>query len=984
VIDVAAEDISGKLGLDTTDWKTGVSQLNRDVRTIESGFKAVAAGMDDWTKSADGLKARNSALSDVIAKQKEKVSLLEGEYGRLKDEAEANGDTTERTAAAMQEFEIKINKAKEQLAKSETELRKNTEALDGMESGSDDAGKATGELAEKEKKAEKEGKSFAETLKSAGAYISKGFVAAAKAAAAAVAAVGTAIGAAAKKAFDFATGAGEMADNVKTLSDQTGISTGKLQEWEYASNFVDVSVDTMTGSMAKMIKQMGSGNKAFDTLGVSIRDSNGNLRDSEDVFADAIDALGGISNETERDALSMELFGKSAQDLNPLIKAGGDALKQYGEEAKTMGTVFDENAIAAMGSFDDSMQRAKATASGLKNAIGLTLIPAFQPLVDTAANAMAQVSTALQDGLQPGELETIMAGVLATISDMVGQIMNLFVSAMPYIIDGINVIVTQLVAYLPSLIETILPAAFSLLQSLVDAITQNIDPLVACALTLVTMLAQFIIENIPTLVAAATDIINGLVDGLIAVLPSLIPAAIQMMVQLALALVQAIPEITAKLPEIIDAIINGLTQVDWAATGTAILQGVITGLLSLGETLRTTAVDLGNRIWNAITGIDWASLGTNLINGVVNGMGSLVDSVKEKVTGFFSTIWGGVKDFFGIHSPSTVAADDGRNLMQGFQNGAEQAQPSVLDKVKGVFKGIWDGIKSIFGFGGNNESAEAEQTGKDVTQAVADGISGGGESAKQSAKSVSETIVTMFQTELGINGGTSTKTNPFGIAAVQGLKDGFTNGLATAITKAAEIATAMLTALQRTLGLTGSTSTVTLGYGQSVVQGAIDGLAGMVTSVTNEAKTVGDAIATGIAQGIRNGASAITDAARIAAARALAAAKKLLGIASPSKVAAKELGLPFVQGIAKGMTANVGVIAESMKGVTTGLMDSAKAMNPVSLPAGTEATSGTTIVSAVLQVGERQFGNLIVELADAGQGFAAANRQRLNMGVQIV
>jgi uncharacterized membrane protein (DUF4010 family) len=158
----------------------------------------------------------------------------------------------------------------------------------------------------------------------------------------------------------------------------------------------------------------------------------------------------------------------------------------------------------------------------------------------------------------------------------------------------------------------------------------------------------------------------------------------------------------------------------------------------------------------------------------------------------------------------------------------------------------------------------------------------------------------------------------------------------------------------------------------------------MVTSVTNEAKTVGDAIATGIAQGIRNGASAITDAARIAAARALAAAKKLLGIASPSKVAAKELGLPFVQGIAKGMTANVGVIAESMKGVTTGLMDSAKAMNPVSLPAGTEATSGTTIVSAVLQVGERQFGNLIVELADAGQGFAAANRQRLNMGVQIV
>ena len=74
------ENVAGKIGLDTTDWKTGISEINRDVRVIESGFKAIAAGMDDWKNSADGLTQRNNALSEIIGKQKEKVALLEGEY----------------------------------------------------------------------------------------------------------------------------------------------------------------------------------------------------------------------------------------------------------------------------------------------------------------------------------------------------------------------------------------------------------------------------------------------------------------------------------------------------------------------------------------------------------------------------------------------------------------------------------------------------------------------------------------------------------------------------------------------------------------------------------------------------------------------------------------------------------------------------------------------------------------------------------------
>ena len=139
-----------------------------------------------------------------------------------------------------------------------------------------------------------------------------------KATGVAVAAIGTATVAAVKGIFDLTTGAGQLADELLTTSAQTGISTTSLQEWGYAARFIDVEVETMTGSMAKMIRQLstakegtGASAEAFASLGVSITDSSGQLLNSQDIFFASIDALGQVANETERDALAMQIFGKS-------------------------------------------------------------------------------------------------------------------------------------------------------------------------------------------------------------------------------------------------------------------------------------------------------------------------------------------------------------------------------------------------------------------------------------------------------------------------------------------------------------------------------------------------------------------------------------------------------------------------------------------------------------------------------------------------
>jgi len=75
----AAEKLSGKLGIDTTDFKTGLSSANRELRVLESGFKASAASLGDWTQSATG-------LDDTIAELLGMVS--DTATGRIFDDAD--------------------------------------------------------------------------------------------------------------------------------------------------------------------------------------------------------------------------------------------------------------------------------------------------------------------------------------------------------------------------------------------------------------------------------------------------------------------------------------------------------------------------------------------------------------------------------------------------------------------------------------------------------------------------------------------------------------------------------------------------------------------------------------------------------------------------------------------------------------------------------------------------------------------------------
>lgn len=214
--------------------------------------------------------------------------------------------------------------------------------------------------------------------------------------------------------------AGQNADDLNTLSKVYSINTTDLQKYSVAADLVDVSVEDIAKSHVKLEKSMYSAQngsssmqEAFDKLGVSITDSNGELRDGDAVWQDAISALGQMSNDTERDALAMQLMGKSAAQLNPLIEDQGEMYKNLTDTLKEYDLDFvDQETLDKANQFNDSLDTMKAIGSVALATVGSQLAGYLAPALEKVVGWIGQLAGWLSS-LSPQVLTVI--GVVAAV-----------------------------------------------------------------------------------------------------------------------------------------------------------------------------------------------------------------------------------------------------------------------------------------------------------------------------------------------------------------------------------------------------------------------------------------------------------------------------------------------------------------------------------------------------------------------------------------
>lgn len=519
-----AVDIGPKIGIQgEQEFRKELKQINEGIKTLGSEMKVVTSEFTNQEKSVESLTKENDVLNRTINSLNDRLDL---QKKMLEESAKAYGEADERTMKWQQA----VNKTQAELNTATAKVKDNEKAMDSLGNEMDDLGDETEDTGKALNDASKKALSFGDVLKAN--VLSEAIIGGVKA-------LGGAIKDIASGMAGMVKDSAAAADEINTLAKKTGLSTDTIQKFQYAADVIDVPLDTLTGSLSKLTKTMntaraGTGKAAenFKSLGISVTDASGNLRDNEDVFAEVIAALGEIPNETERDAMAMELLGKSAQDLNPLILGGADALEELGNKAEEAGLILSGDELNSLNSIQDALDEMSKTLE----AAGMALVSTFAEPLSEGINTLLGYVQRLTKAFKEGGLEGLA--------------------------EELKSITEEFVGFLTDHIDEIGKFAEDVLTTFIDMIVENLPDLIPAAVSLLVTLGMALIDHLDELIDAAFQIVKSLADEILK--PDNLQKIIDAGIDLLVALVTDIPAIIAglieKLPEIIDGLVAGFSK----------------------------------------------------------------------------------------------------------------------------------------------------------------------------------------------------------------------------------------------------------------------------------------------------------------------------------------------------------------------------------------------------------------------------------------
>lgn len=185
-----------------------------------------------------------------------------------------------------------------------------------------------------------------------------------------------------------ATQSGKAADRLLDLKEVTGLSTDTLQELKNVAADAGVdfegfigTVSKLSNSMPEIIKGTGPAAEAIEQLGVNVLDSAGEMRDMNQLFPELLNALRKVENTTERNAMAQDLFGRSLDNLAPVLGMTSEQFEAVRKEAHAMGAVIGEDALVNANEFRKGLDKLQNQVMSLAIGIGAELAPVFQEVL---------------------------------------------------------------------------------------------------------------------------------------------------------------------------------------------------------------------------------------------------------------------------------------------------------------------------------------------------------------------------------------------------------------------------------------------------------------------------------------------------------------------------------------------------------------------------------------------------------------------------
>lgn len=597
--------ITIKIEGDTSPLARDLQSVNRDISQTQRALRDVQRALELDPTNVELLAQQEQLLNRQIEQTSQKLE-LEQQAAEDAREALEIGSISQEEYATLQ---AEVVRTASSLGELEEQAASSADGLNDTGEAAEEAGDSAEDSAERFE-------NWGEVIKVA-----------AEAAVAAIAAVGAAVGAAAGALVSATTDTAALADEILTLSSVTSLSTDTLQEMNYASELLDVSTDTMTGAMTRMVRSLdeaatgtGAAAEAYAALGVSVTDSSGNLRDTEDIFWDVVDSLGEIENATERDAIAMNLLGRSSRELNPLIEAGSEGFAQLAEEAHETGYVMSGSTLDAFGELDDNLQRLNNGTTAARNAIGQVLLPVLTDLSSDGVSLLNDFTNAILD--TNGDVEQM--GTV--IEEMIPQVIDLIEEYLPLFIELAGTLIESVAGALIDNLDIILQAVVELIGVIGQGIIDNLQSLAPVIADLVISLSDFIINNLPTIIDAAIEIVLAVVQGISENLDTLIPAAVDAVLTIAQALLDHLPEIIEASFQLLLGVATGIVNSipDIVAEIPGLIASIIDALGDLSTQLPAMAQEWGSDLISS-----FRDSIVNAIPNLISGVEQVADSVAD-------------------------------------------------------------------------------------------------------------------------------------------------------------------------------------------------------------------------------------------------------------------------------------------------------------------------------------------------------------------
>ena len=904
------------------EYRSACKGINTSLREIGSEMKLATAEFGDNAESIDALTRKQDILKKSLEEQAKKAKAAEDALKKMRDGG------IEPTNPAYQKMQTALNNTKADMVKIQKEIDDTSEKL---------------------KKSKIDWESVGDTVGKVGKAIGAG-----------VAAMGAAIGAAAgaflglaestrearvnmgKLETGFTTAGHSAEDAKKTYTELYGVLGDDGQATEAAAHLAKLTknekelatwTDIATGVYATFGDSLPienlteAANETAKTGAIT-----GGLADalnwagvSEDEFQASLDKC---STEQERQALI-------TKTLNGLYS---DAAEKYRE---VNGDIID--AQKATASLNSAMAELGAIAEPIVTKLkqlAAELLQQITPFVELIGNGLVGALTGAEgaaqqftDGL-PGmvtfaiqkltemlptfinfafqmiaNIATGIAQALPTLVpslvQLVADIVQVLIDNIPLLIDAALQLVTGLAQGIINAIPVLVAALPTLITSLVDGLLSSIPQIIQAGIDLLTSLITALPEIIATIVAAIPEIINGIITALLENIPLIIQAGIDLLVALIQALPQIITTIVQAIPQIISGIVNALVQ-----NIPQIIQAGVQLFVALIQNLPTIIAEIVKAVPQIVSGIvsafgslvgEMVKAGANLLHGLWEGISSAAGWLWEKVSGWASSLVDGIKNFFGIHSPSTVFAEIGTNMGEGVGVGFGESmngvsadmtaamggagQLTAAEAVRAVNDGIIANIEGLSGAvnaivervisGLTAQAQKLNQAGQDFDRHISSGMITAIPQITAKIPQITQSIITAFNAQ-------NQKFIEAGITIDKNIASGMVQGIPQITSKVAQIVQPILTELR---------------------------------SFVSEFTAAGEDMVRGIWQGFQNMSGWLESRVRAMMREIVAAVEDEMQIASPSKVFAG-IGAYMAQGLGEGFGREMRGVEKSIRKAT--------------------------------------------------------------------